>query len=119
MKNHVKILLFFCCFSYFGFGQTMPTEGIPTATISDNLICTLDADAPLSDYYKIDISHLSFESEEEALLKFKKHLTGNLITNEVHLDENFVIIQIHHAYLGDSPSIERIQNYLTNALPKV
>ena len=93
------------------FAQEMATEDLPTATIDANYYVTLDNSQPLSEYYKVDISHLSFADEMQAKKLLGIYVTGNLITNEVNYSENQMIIHIHTEYATD-PTVADIQEYL-------
>lgn len=108
----LKTLTIFAGLTAFGsFGQ-MPTEDLPSASINSDYYVTLDPASPLSSYYKVDISHLSFENAEAAKKTLGFYVTGNLITNEVHFAENYMIIQIHTEYLPEDTNLEDVQDYL-------
>ena len=93
------------------FAQGIVVEDLPVATISDVYYVTLP-DAPVEEYYYIDISHLDFEDEQEAVYLLGAYVTGNLITNEVFYSESYMLIQIHFEYVDGPISIEDLQAYL-------
>ena len=72
----LTLLLFVSLNSY-----SIPIKPKPlaVATIDSNYRVTIPA-IPIQRYYYINISHLSFENEEEAINVFKYYLTANLIT---------------------------------------
>lgn len=94
------------------FAQDVALEELPSATLNTDFYLTLDPSVPISPYYKADISHLGFESEEEAIKVCRIYLTGNLISNEVHFSENYVLIHIHTEYLNGDFDYAKVQNYL-------
>ena len=96
------------------FAQDVPVEELPTATLDENFHLTLNPEAPVSEYYYVDISHLDFANEAEAIKKCRDYLSANLISNEVHYSENYMIVRIHTEYMGDDLSYESIQNYLNH-----
>ena len=93
------------------FAQDIVVEELPIATISDVYYVTLPDD-PVEEYYYIDISHLDFEDEQEAVYLLGAYVTGNLITNEVFYSENYMIVQIHFEYVDGPISLEDLQAYL-------
>lgn len=93
------------------FAQDVPVEDLPVATIDDNFYVTVP-DSPISDYYYIDISHLEFADEQEAIYLLGAYVTGNLITNEVFYADNYMIVNIHLEYVGDDFSTTDLQSYL-------
>jgi hypothetical protein len=114
-----KILLFLFSFiSTFSFGQDIALEDLPNATINENYSITLSTSVPLTDYYKVDISHLDFTDAAEAQKTLTRFVTGNLITNQVFYEEHYMLIHIHTEYLGGNLDLVKVQNYLTNSLPK-
>jgi hypothetical protein len=115
----VKILFFaLCVFTSAAFGQDIPVDELPTATINENYLLTLDASAPLSEYYKVDISHLTFANENEAVKTMKRFLTANLVSNQVYYSEQYMIVKLHLEYLGETANITDVQHYLHNYLAK-
>ncbi len=112
MKILKTLFLSIAFISIKSMAQVMPTEGLPTATLDENFHLTLDLALPVADYYKVDISHLEFLNEEDAIKKCRVYLTGNLISNEVHFSENFIIVHIHTEYLAGDLDHAKIQTYL-------
>ena len=51
------------------FGQELEID-YGTATITEGYCVSLDTESPIAEYYSIDISHLSFDTELEAVNKF-------------------------------------------------
>lgn len=111
MKFLNYILLTLALSSVGVFAQDVSADELPAATIDANYYVTLDNSQPLSEYYKVDISHLSFADEAEATKLLGVYVSGNLISNEVNYSENYMIIHIHTEYVTD-PTLEGIQEYL-------
>lgn len=92
--------------------QDIDPEGLPTGTLTTDFYLTLDPSVPVSNYYKVDISHMGFENETEAIKKCRYYLTGNLITNEVHFEEGYIIVRIHTEYMGGDLDYDKLTAYL-------
>lgn len=114
MKMIKTLVLFFLFCGFNATAQEMPTEGLPTATINNALTVTLDETAPLSPYYRVDISALSFENEANAKKQFSTFVSGNLIRNEVHYSDQFMIIHIRTEHLPEGATLAELQSYLNN-----
>jgi hypothetical protein len=84
---------------------------LQTATIDANYHVTLDPDLPLADFYKVDISHLSFENEAEAIKLLGVYVSGNLVSNEVKYAEKYMLIKIHKSFVPDATTAQ-MQEYL-------
>lgn len=97
--------------------QDVPLEELPTATLNSDFYLTLDSEAPISNYYFVDISHLDFANEADLIKGCNYYLTANLITTIPHYSENYLLVQIHTEYLGEDASLEQIQTYV-NQLSK-
>lgn len=97
--------------------QDMDIDALPTGTLTTGFYLTLDSEVPVSNYYKVDISHMGFENETEAITKCRHYLSGNLISNVVHFDEGFMIVRIHTEYMGDDLDYDKLSTYL-NQLTK-
>jgi hypothetical protein len=100
------------------FAQEVVAEELPLATISSDYIITLDPDLPVQNYYKADISHLTFSDETEAKKLLAAYCTGNLISNEVFYSEGYMIIRIHTEYMGGDLDYDKLHEYLHNYLTK-
>ena len=111
MKLLKTLLLSFVLTSVGSFAQEIAVEDLPVATISDVYYVTLP-EGEVEEYYYIDISHLDFEDEQEAIYLLGAYVTGNLITNEVFYSENYMLIQIHFEYVDGPISLEDMQSYL-------
>lgn len=111
MKLLKMLVLAFGLSAVGSYAQDIVVEDLPVATISDVYYVTLP-DTPVEEYYYIDISHLDFEDEQEAVYLLGAYVTGNLITNEVFYSENYMIIQIHFEYVDGPISLEDLQAYL-------
>lgn len=99
-----KIILIFTLLSWtiIGTAQEMDADALPTGTLSNDFFLTLDPAVPVSPYYKVDISHMGFTNEADAVKQCRDYLTANLISNEVFYDEGYMIVRIHTEYMdGD------------------
>ena len=112
MKILKALFLTLAIGSFGSYAQDIPDDELPIATLDENYHLTLNEEMPLEDYYRVDISHFEFASEEEAIKQCRLYLSGNLISNEVHYGENYLIVHIHTEYMGDDVSHERFQAYL-------
>ncbi len=111
------LLLTVGLFSIMGYSQEVALDEMPTATLTEGFYLTLDPSAPVSNYYKVDISHMGFVTEEEAIKQCRAYLSGNLISNEVHFSENYLIVRIYTEYMGGDLDLVKLQTYL-NQLSK-
>ena len=94
------------------FAQDVPVEDLPVATIGETYYVTLP-EAPLEEYYYIDISHLEFADEHEAIYLLGAYVSGNLVTNEVFYSENYMILRVHFEYMGATIlAVSELQDYL-------
>lgn len=115
---NLKTLIFTIGFMAFStFGQDMPIEELPTATLTEDFYLTLDPSVPVSEYYYVDISEMNFVNEAEAIKKCRDYLSANLISNEVHYSENYIIVHIHTEYMDGDLDYDKLQTYL-NQLTK-
>jgi|GEM_PF-1533353 len=103
--------------SFTSYSQALDLESLPTATLTEGFLLTLDSSLPVADYYYVDISHMGFTSEIEAVKACRNYLSGNLISNEVHYSENYMIVHIHTEYMSGALDYEKLQLYL-NQLSK-
>ena len=106
-----------CLFSLKSIAQDLPVDELPVATIDANYYITLPK-TPVENYYYVDISHLVFDNEEQAVYLLRAYCQGNLITCKVFYPEHYMIIRIHTEYLPDGEvDRARLQTYLGH-LPK-
>lgn len=98
------------------FAQELVIEELPVATINENFFVTIP-EIPLQENYFIDISHMDFVDEADAIKKFAVFVTGNLVTPDVHYADNYVILHIHTEFMGGDLDIVKMQTYL-NQLTK-
>lgn len=98
--------------------QDVPVEELPIATIASNYYITLP-EIPVENYYYIDISHMVFADEAEAVYLLSAYCQANLITCEVFYPEHYMIIHIHAEYMPGGVMMDRadLQDYLGH-LPK-
>lgn len=115
--NLKTLILTFGLATFGAFGQDVPLEELPTATLTTDFQLTLDPSVPVSEYYYVDISEMDFENEAEAIKKCRDYLSANLISNEVHYSENYLIVHIHTEYMGGDLDYDKLQTYL-NQLTK-
>jgi hypothetical protein len=104
----LTLLLFVSLNSY-----SIPIKPKPLAiaTIDSNYRVTIPA-IPIQRFYYINISHLSFENEEEAIKIFKYYLTANLITPVIYYKEKYIILEILIEYIPDGSDHTELQFYL-------
>ena len=112
MKFLKPIILTLGLFALNTFAQEPVVETLPTASIDANYYVTLDLSVPLSEYYKVDITHLEFENETDAIKTLRFYVSGNLVSNQVYYDEGYMLLQIHTDYLGEDATSEQVQEYL-------
>lgn len=93
------------------FAQDVPIDELPVATINESYLVTVPA-IPIQEYYFIDISHLTFADEAEAMKKLEFYLTANVIQPIVHYDENYVILHVLVEYLAGDTDHTNLQFYL-------
>ena len=93
-------------------------QEMPRAVINPEYLVSLPTDIPLQEYYFVDISHLDFADEQEAIYLLTSYVTANLISNEVFYSEGYMQIQLHLEYIPESDrTVAKMQNYL-NCLTK-
>jgi hypothetical protein len=102
------LLLFITLNSY---SIPVKTPPLTVASIDTNYRITVPS-IPIQRYYYVDISHLCFDSEEEAIRILEFYLTANLITPVIHYKEGYLIIQILIEYIPDVADYEGLQFYL-------
>ncbi len=112
MKNSILILFLFWFNSSSLSAQETPTEDLPLATINNAYTITLDETKPLAEYYKVDLSNLTFKDEAQVKKDMRTFVSGNLISNEVYFEKQFMIIRIHTEYLNSSMGLMEVQTYL-------
>ena len=115
MKLFKTYLLLIFLVSLPVFGQV--SEDYLEAEISDDFTITLNQTEPIQSVYKADITSLGFESEEQATKVFGYFLVANLVSNELHYSEGYVLIKINLEYLAEDATHEALNTYL-NQLPK-
>lgn len=93
------------------FAQDVAIEELPVATINTGYYITLP-EIPVQEYYFVDISHMVFADEQEAVYLLGAYCSGNLITNEVHYADHYMIIQIHTEYVEGEIDRVQLQEYL-------
>jgi hypothetical protein len=117
MKLLRMFILTVSFFSLTSIAQDVPVDELPVATIASNYYITLP-EIPVENYYYVDISHLVFENEAQAVYLLRAYCQGNLITCKVFYPEHYMIIRIHTEYLPDGEvDRARLQTYLGH-LPK-
>ena len=96
------------------FAQDVPAEELPVATIDENYYVTLP-EMPVQEYYFVDISHLDFADEQEAIYLLTSYVTANLISNQIFYAEGYMVIRIHLEYIPDEEvDLEQLQDYLNH-----
>lgn len=93
--------------------QDVVIEDLPVATINTSFYVTLP-DIPVQEYYFVDISHMVFADEQEAIYLLTSYVTGNLITNEIHYADGYMIIHIHTEYVEGEIELAQLQDYLNH-----
>jgi len=110
----LKIYLLVLGFISFGsIAQDIPVESLPVATINENYLVTVP-EIPIQEYYFIDISHLTFASEEEATKLLKFYLTANVIRPIIHYSDNYVVLQVMVEYIDGDTDYNNLQFYLNH-----
>ena len=113
----IKILsLAFVLVSVSSYSQDYVLEELPVATIDENYYVTVPV-TPIEEYYYIDISHLSFESEEQANNYINAFLYANITRPVLNYEERYVVLQIMLEFIGDDRDPANLQIYL-NRLSK-
>lgn len=115
MKLLKTYLIFIFLVSLPVFGQV--SEEFLEAEIGEDFTITLNQSEPIQSVYKADISSLGFINEEQASKVFSYFLVANLVSNELHYSEGFVLIKINLDYLPDDATHDALHTYL-NQLPK-
>ena len=115
MKLIKSIFLTLALGAFAGFAQES-VDDMPVATIDEDYNVALDTSSPITAFYKADISHLGFTSEEEAETTFKYFLTANLVSTEVNYPENLVVIHIHIESLPADATHEQLNTYLNQLI---
>jgi len=93
------------------------TPPLAVASIDTNYRITIPS-IPIQRYYYVDISHLDFADEQEAIYLLTSYVTANLISNEVFYSEGYMQIQLHLEHIPESDrTVAKMQNYL-NCLTK-
>jgi len=93
--------------------QDIALEDLPVATINSSFYVTLP-EIPVAEYYYVDISHMVFADEQEAIYLLTSYVTANLITNEIHFADGYMIIHIHTEYVDGEIDRAELQEYLNN-----
>jgi hypothetical protein len=108
-----SILLSILLTLFAGNSHSIPVKTPPltVASIDTNYRITIPS-IPIQRYYYVDISHLCFASEEEAIRILEFYLTANLITPVIYYGEGYLIIQILTEYIPDVTDYEGLQFYL-------
>jgi len=96
------------------FSQDVLVEDLPVANIDENYYVTLP-EMPVQEYYFVDISHLDFTDEQEAIYLLTSYVTANLISNEVFYTDGYMVIRIHLEHIpGDEVDLAQLQDYLNH-----
>jgi hypothetical protein len=108
------VLAFGLTLSAGAIAQDVPVEDLPVATIDENYYVTLP-EMPVQEYYFVDISHLDFADEQEAVYLLTSYVTANLISNEIFYAEGYMVIRIHLEYIPEEEvDLEQLQDYLNH-----
>ena len=105
------IRLFIFLFAISAFSQLYAQDTL-VATITLDDCVSLDADAPIKNYYRIDISAFGFVSEVEAENHFG-YIANNYLTYHVNLNANEVILEVHKDRTSSPKDIIWWNDYLT------
>ena len=111
MKYLYKFLFLICPFLIANNSYSQVEPSYPSATINSEFCVGISMDSPLSEFYTIDISGLSFESELDAVNKFG-FICNNLITYVVNYSENKVILHLHLDRTYEPMNLEWWGDYL-------
>ncbi|GGK59448.1 hypothetical protein ACD591_16740 [Rufibacter glacialis] len=102
-----KILFFLLAVFTFAAQETKAQAGgkkAAPATISKDMLITLDASAPLATQYVFDISGLGFTNQEEATSFFNRY-RDNLVAFTVDYPSKKVTVELHTKYAPASWSL--------------
>ena len=110
LKTYLLVLGFI---SFGSIAQDIPVESLPVATINENYLVTVP-EIPIQEYYFIDISHLTFASEEEATKLLEFYLTANVIRPIIHYSDNYVVLQVMVEYIDGDTDYNNLQFYLNH-----
>ena len=113
MKLLKTFLLTLGFMSFGSIAQDIPVEGLPVATINEDYLVTVP-EIPIQEYYFIDISHLTFASEEEATKLLEFYLTANVIRPIIHYSDNYVLLHVLVEFLGGDTDYNNLQFYLNH-----
>lgn len=86
---------------------------LPIAKIDENYLVTIP-NIPVHEYYYIDISHLVFSSEAEAIKVLEFYLTANIIRPIICYEENYIILQILLEHMIEVSDYNKLQFYLNH-----
>ena len=90
-------------------------QEMPRAVINPEYLVSLPTEIPLQEYYFVDISHLDFTDEQEAIYLLTSYVTANLISNEVFYTDGYMVIRIHLEHIpGDEVDLAQLQDYLNH-----
>ena len=109
--KRLLFLIFSTLFTINSYSIPVKTPPLAIASIDTNYRITVPS-IPIQRYYYVDISHLCFDNEEEAIRILEFYLTANLITPIIHYKEGYLIIQILIEYIPDVADYEGLQFYL-------
>lgn len=111
MKYLYKFLFLICPFLFANNSFSQVDPSYPSATINSEFCVSISMDSPLSEFYTIDISGLSFESETDAINKFG-FICNNFITYTVNYSENKVVLHLHLDRTYEPMNLEWWGDYL-------
>jgi hypothetical protein len=94
MKGKLTNFLWVFLFASPAFTQIDEHDDHGTASITEELCVTLDAESPIQEFYAIDISHLDFESAKVANDRFG-FISNNLLTYSVDFESETAYLQVH------------------------
>jgi hypothetical protein len=109
--KRLLFLILAILFTVNSYSIPVKTPPLTVASIDTDYRITIPS-IPIQRYYYVDISHLCFDSEEEAIRILEFYLTANLITPIIHYEEGYLIIQILIEYIPDVADYEGLQFYL-------
>ena len=109
--KRLLFLILAILFTVNSYSIPVKTPPLTVASIDTDYRITIPS-IPIQRYYYVDISHLCFDSEEEAIRILEFYLTANLITPIIHYKEGYLIIQILIEYIPDVADYEGLQFYL-------
>ena len=111
MKYLDKFLFLFCPFLFAINSYSQEDAAYPSATMDSEFCVSISMASPLSEFYTIDISELTFESELDAINKFG-FICNNFITYVVNYSENKVVLQLHLDRTYEPMNLEWWGDYL-------